>query len=148
MVWLAFTMIEVKMILEFSYTLREEYEGTLVPQLFRLDNLDENRGFENFLEGDDYYLYFISNVDTSKKVESILIQLSNILDDNNNECQYIVDGYFRKAEVCKDITAFNIMPNMQIGYRGGIPTDLFLKILNLWWEYLKSGSKEKTIVEI
>ncbi|MDK4791440.1 MULTISPECIES: hypothetical protein [Acinetobacter] len=144
-------MIEVKMILEFSYTLREEYEGdegTLVPQLFRLDNLDENRGFENFLEGDDDYLYFISNVDTSKKVESILIQLSNILDDNNNECQYIVDGYFRKAEVCKDITAFNIMPNMQIGYRGGIPTDLFLKILNLWWEYLKSGSKEKTIVEI
>ncbi|QNX88743.1 hypothetical protein [Acinetobacter seifertii] len=143
-------MIEVKMILEFSYTLREEYEGdegTLVPQLFRLDNLDENRGFENFLEGDDDYLYFISNVDTSKKVESILIQLSNIF-DNNNECQYIVDGYFRKAEVCKDITAFNIMPNMQIGYRGGIPTDLFLKILNLWGEYLKSGSKEKTIVEI
>jgi len=148
---MAFTMIEVKMILEFSYTLREEYEGdegTLVPQLFRLDNLDENRGLENFLEGDDDYLYFISNVDTSKKVESILIQLSNILDDNNNECQYIVDGYFRKAEVCKDITAFNIMPNMQIGYRGGIPTDLFLKILNLWGEYLKSGSKGKTIVEI
>ncbi|ENN6004462.1 hypothetical protein AB9V67_001105 [Acinetobacter baumannii] len=144
-------MIEVKMILEFSYTLREEYEGdegTLVPQLFRLDNLDENRGVENFLEGNDDYLYFISNVDTSKKVESILIQLSNVLDDNSNECQYIVDGYFRKAEVCKDITAFNIMPNIQIGYRGGMPTDLFLKILNLWGEYLKSGSKEKVIVEV
>ncbi|MFL1407812.1 hypothetical protein ACJO3V_00860 [Acinetobacter baumannii] len=144
-------MIEVKMILEFSYTLREEYEGdegTLVPQLFRLDNLDENRGVENFLEGNDDYLYFIGNVDTSKKVESILIQLSNILDDNSNECQYIMDGYFRKAEVCKDITAFNIMPNIQIGYRGGIPTDLFLKILNLWGEYLKSGSKEKVIVEV
>ncbi|EIB6892612.1 hypothetical protein AXY17_RS00965 [Acinetobacter baumannii] len=144
-------MIEVKMILEFSYTLREEYEGdegTLVPQLFRLDNLDENRGFENFLEGNDDYLYFISNVDTSKKFESILIQLSNVLDDNSNECQYIVDGYFRKAEVCKDITAFNIMPNIQIGYIGGIPTDLFLKILNLWGEYLKSGSKEKVIVEV
>ncbi|MDH2515712.1 hypothetical protein QDR29_07440 [Acinetobacter baumannii] len=144
-------MIVVKMILEFSYTLREEYEGdegTLVPQLFRLDNLDENRGFENFLEGNDDYLYFISNVDTSKKFESILIQLSNVLDDNSNECQYIVDGYFRKAEVCKDITAFNIMPNIQIGYRGGIPTDLFLKILNLWGEYLKSGSKEKVIVEV
>ncbi|EMR5773743.1 hypothetical protein NRA52_18820 [Acinetobacter baumannii] len=144
-------MIEVKMILEFSYTLREEYEGdegTLVPQLFRLDNLDENRGVENFLEGNDDYLYFIGNVDTSKKVESILIQLSNILDDNSNECQYIMDGYFRKAEVCKDITAFNIMPNIQIGYRGGIPTDLFLKILNLWGEYLKSRSKGKVIVEV
>ncbi|MDV4266127.1 hypothetical protein MSG92_19410 [Acinetobacter seifertii] len=130
---------------------REEYEGdegTLVPQLFRLDNLDENREFENFLEGNDDYLYFISNVDTIKKVESILIQLSNILDDNSNECLYIVDGYFRKAEVCKDITAFNIIPNMKIGYRGGISTDLFLKILNLWGEYLKSGSKEKIIVEI
>ncbi len=139
------------MILEFSYTLREEYEGdegTLVPQLFRLDNLDENRGVENFLEGNDDYLYFIGNVDTSKKVESILIQLSNILDDNSNECQYIMDGYFRKAEVCKDITAFNIMPNIQIGYRGGIPTDLFLKILNLWGEYLKSRSKGKVIVEV
>lgn len=33
-------------------------------------------------------------------------------------------------------------------YRGGIPTDLFLKILNLWGEYLKSGSKEKVIVEV
>lgn len=70
------------------------------------------------------------------------------MDDNSNECQYIVDGYFRKAEVCKDITVFNIMPNIQIGYRGGIPTDLFLKILNLWGEYLKSGSKEKVIVEV
>jgi len=53
---MAFTMIEVKMILEFSYTLREGDEGTLVPQLFRLDNLDENRGLENFLEGNDDYL--------------------------------------------------------------------------------------------
>ncbi len=107
--------VALQVLLCLSYTLREEYEGdegTLVPQLFRLDNLDENRGFENFLEGNDDYLYFISNVDTSKKVESILIQLSNVLDDNSNECQYIVDGYFRKAEVCKDITAFNIMPNI------------------------------------
>lgn len=149
---LAIVIIEVNMLIEFSYILREEYEGDegqIVPQLTRIDSKRKiiNNGFSNYLNGDESFLYFISNLDTIEKIAEIIHKIDCFLTEDNIQYLEISDSYVRLAHITKEVISFNLNKNLSNEFYGPISTIIFLKILIEWGQYIQSGVNEKIVVE-
>lgn len=135
----------------FEYYLHEDYEGhdgymrpTISLMESGLSEYDEKIQIE---QGDFDFMFFIPNLDTLQKITDAKRILTSFLNNQHSSSIFIFDNYCRKAKIDK----YHVEINLNIfqhenNYRGQLPTNLFLNILNEWEDFLKSKNiSSKTV---